>query len=157
MPGTPNFMPSFSGSWYEQLSDKTFIFNIVLRRLLFFCRLIKNPLHVRSKQFWGFVSQCARSLSSLNVHVPACFWAIWGVWIPGCEISAFLGSLCHSVSGLLAGLCSFWGVWLFGDLHSGFEVSQLFGVVCVQNWMSLDPMWVLYPGFVVSELKVWVL
>lgn len=57
MPGTPNFMPLFLGSWYEQLSDKTFIFNIVLRRMLFFCRsLIKNPLHVQSKETAWFIS-----------------------------------------------------------------------------------------------------
>lgn len=91
----------------------------------------------------------------MSVRVPGCSASeLFGGCIPGCEIFELLGSLRHSVYGLLAGLCSHFE--LSGYLRvcvPGLKSPSCL-VGSMQGWKTLGSLWVLNPRFVVSELRV---
>lgn len=67
MPGTPNFMP-FLGSWYEQLSDKTFIFNIVLRTAFPLQTSSKKSLPCSTDSMFILVFSTKHKWVNINVY-----------------------------------------------------------------------------------------
>lgn len=90
----------------------------------------------------------------MSVSLDVMFLSCLGVCIPGCAIFELLRSQCHSVSGLLAGLCSHFE--LSGYLRVCIPGLNLPDILMwsVQDWKSLGSSWVLHARFVVSELRV---